>query len=768
MNIKNIKSLGVVGNIVLSTIILIIFYGTILKNANNTYFSASGDGLKSTFGSAYHLNYDTTYLRTACMNYPFGESVFYTGGQPVIVNSFKLLKSIGIDLSLHLVGIINIWMLFSIVMGALFIYLILRTLNLPIIYSIIVSNIIIFMSPQLDRFGGHYNLAYLYFIPLMIYLFFLFHRKRKLYLSIILGIVALLSLGTHAYFFGFYAILIICFWIGAILYDKKTFGNIKFIITNLFVQFILPFIIFQVLMLMSGEMHDRTSYPWGFFSFIAYPQGIFYPLTKAYGQFIYVKQVPWEGISYIGLVSLIGFLFIIYNSVKKQRKDKAWSFLKITDSPYLNILFWSSFAALLYSFGMPFTLGFQKLFNYMGVLKQLRAPGRFAWLFFYTINITTFYLLWNYYKQGKKILALLVLGFALIWGSYDSYLNVKSQPKFINNTIESLNDKENEIEINQWYNEIDFEKYQAIIPLPYYHVGCENYSLYKGSASIGQSFITSMKTGLPLTSVMLSRTSMEQSVKNIQLFLESYNSFDIIDLWPNEKSFLVLFTKKDFLDENERRIKNKAKLLTSNSELEIREITIEDFKEILKETKEKVKSEIESEELFELSCFLSTDSIQNFYYAGFGDKQPGEFKLGKKCYSGNITKDNLILGAKVPNIDTAKSYIVSMWVENMDKDLYPRTKLTASIFNELGEEYYKNNIDIWRYTKIIDSNGWGLVEFEIKFTQPKDRLRISMKNKLMTKGELKVDEILIKPSGIDLYYKDADFLYKNNRFYVMH
>ncbi len=768
MNIKSIKSFGVVGNVVLSSILLVIFYGTILKNANNTYFSASGDGLKSTFGSAYHLNYDTTYLRTAYMNYPFGESVFYTGGQPVIVNSFKLLKSIGIDLSSNLVGIINIWMLFSIALGALFIYLILRELNLPIIYSIVVSNIIIFMSPQLDRFGGHYNLAYLYFIPLMIYLFFLFYRKRKLYLSILLGLVALLSLGTHAYFFGFYAILLICFWVGAFLYDKKSFGNIKFILLNIFIQFILPFIIFQALMLLSGEMHDRTSYPWGFFSFIAYPQGIFYPLTRAYGKFIYVKQVPWEGISYIGLVSLIGFLFIIYNSVKKQRKDKAWNFLKITDSPYLNILFWSSFVALLYSFGMPFTLGLQKLFNHMGMLKQLRAPGRFAWLFFYTINITTFYLLWNYYKQGKKILALSILGFALIWGSYDSYLNVKSQPKFINNTIESLNDKENETEINQWYNEIDFEKYQAIIPLPYYHVGCENYSLYKGSASIGQSFITSMKTGLPLTSVMLSRTSMEQSVKNIQLFLEPYNSFDIIDLWPSEKPFLVLFTKKDFLDENERRIKNKAKLLTYNSEMEIREITIDDFKEILKETKEKVKTEIEFEELFDVDGFLSTDSIYNFYYESFGDKYSGESPLGENCYCGIITKQNLVLETKIANIDTTKNYIISLWVENMDRDLYPRTKLTVSIFNESGKKYYNNKIDIWRKTKIIDSNGWGLVEFEIEFKEPTGKLSISMKNKLMTKGELKVDEILIRPSGIDLYYKDADFIYKNNRFYIMH
>ncbi len=273
MNFKINKSLGFVGNIVLSTIILIIFYGPILKNANHTYFSASGDGLKSTLGSVYHLNYDSSYLRTNSMNYPFGESVFYTGGQPVIVNFFKLLKSIGLDFSSYLLGISNIWTIFSIALGALFIYFILRELKLPVLYSIIVSNIIIFMSPQLDRFGGHYNLSYLYFIPLMIYLFLLFYKKRKVYLSVLLGLLALLSLGTHAYFFGFYAILFICFWIGAILSDKKSFGKLKFISLNTLIQFVLPFIIFQGIMTLSGEMADRTSYPWGFFSFFGISSG---------------------------------------------------------------------------------------------------------------------------------------------------------------------------------------------------------------------------------------------------------------------------------------------------------------------------------------------------------------------------------------------------------------------------------------------------------------------------------------------------------------
>ena len=649
----------------------------------------------------------------------------------------------------------------------MFIYLILQELKLPVFYSIAVSNIIAFMSPQIDRFGGHFNLAYLFFIPLMIYLFFVFYKTRKFYISILLGFVALFSLGTHAYFFGFHAFLVLVFWIAAILTDKKSFGKLKFSIPNIFIQFFLPFIIFQIFVWSSGEVSDRTTYPWGFFSFPAYLQGIFYPINRVYGKFMYVKQVPWEGISYIGLVGVLGFLTIIFSRVKSIRdKTSERSIFKITDNSFLNILFWASMLALVYSFAIPFSLGLKKLFNYMGPLKQLRAPGRFAWLFFYTINIVTFYLLWQYYNRNKKIFATILLVFALLWASYDAYLNVKSQEKYISNSIASLDDKENVTKINKWYNKINFEDYQAIIPLPYYHVGSENYWIGGGVPSIKHSFIASMKTGLPLTSVMMGRTSMSQTIMNLQLVMEPYNSYDIMDLWLNNKPFLVLFAKEGMLTLPERKIKNTAELLTYNDQLEIRKITKADFEKILKENKEQVTSEIESEELFAIDNFLSTDSIKRYYYEGFGDKTPVKSNVGEKCYSGNIISDNLILETQIANIDTSQEYIVSLWVENMDKDMYPRTKLTASLFNKSGEKYYKDKFDIWRRTKIIDSNGWGLIEFKIKFNQETDIIKINMINKLLTRGKLKVDEILIRPENTDLYLKDGGFNYKNNRFYI--
>lgn len=762
------RNFGWIVSLMVSTILLFVFYGPILKNPNSTYLSSSGDGLKSTFGSVYHLKYDTTYLRTDYMNYPFGESVFYTGGQPVITNTLRFLKSLGIDFTDTILGIINIWMIFSIALGALIIYLILREFKLPVLYSIAVSTIITFLSPQIDRFGGHFNLAYLFFIPLMIYLFFLYYKTRKTLYTILLSLLALFALCTHAYFFGFYAFIVIVFWIGAIVTDKERFGKTSYAIIHIFVQFLLPFIIFQLLVLSSGEMHDRTGYPWGFFRFVSYFHGIFLPVNKSYGNFLSLKRPPWESISYVGMVASIGFFTLIVMAVKRYRKESSWkSIFRITDNIFLNILFWASIIGLVYSFGIPFTTGLKKLFNYMGPLKQLRAPGRFAWLFFYVLNIVVFYLLWHYYQSKKTIVSKVLVAVALIWGSYDAYLNVRSQKHFLNNKIASLEDKENTSELNSWYNEINFNKYQAIIPLPYFHIGSENYWIGNGSPSVKPIFIASMKTGLPLTSVMMGRTSMSQTVKNIQLFMEPYNGYDIMKYWSSSKPFLVLFAKDGMLTIPERDIKNKAELITSNNELEIRKIYKSDFEQILAERKKSVKNEVNSKNLFVLDSFMSTDSVKNFIYEGFGDAKPGETKLGEKSYTGNIKKNNIVFEKHVENMDTSKVYWVSFWVENMDEDMYPRTVLVSELLNDDDENYRYDQFELKDKIKIIDSNGWGLVEYRIQFKERAGKIKISLKNNLLTKGTLNIDELLIRPESEDVYVDLGQMVYKNNRFYVI-
>jgi len=60
-------------------------------------------------------------------------------------------------LSDHGVGILNLTMIFSLLFALPFIYLVLRKFSLPPWYAAVISLIILFLSPQVDRLGGAFR-----------------------------------------------------------------------------------------------------------------------------------------------------------------------------------------------------------------------------------------------------------------------------------------------------------------------------------------------------------------------------------------------------------------------------------------------------------------------------------------------------------------------------------------------------------------------------------------------------------------------------------
>ncbi|MEZ4907053.1 MAG: hypothetical protein R2771_05300 [Saprospiraceae bacterium] len=140
--------------LVLSAILLVFFYGKILVNPGEYIFATGGDGLRSYYGTYYHVKYDSDFGHSMSQNYPFGESMHFGDSQPLISDFMLLLKNLGFDYSNYTIAVINLMMILSIALGALVIFILLRNLGLPFLYSMLVANIIAFLSPQVDRMGG--------------------------------------------------------------------------------------------------------------------------------------------------------------------------------------------------------------------------------------------------------------------------------------------------------------------------------------------------------------------------------------------------------------------------------------------------------------------------------------------------------------------------------------------------------------------------------------------------------------------------------------
>jgi len=759
---------GSLATIVLSTLVLYLLFGELLRSPNTVYFAGSGDGLKSYYGTLYHVTHDTTYARFTGMNYPYGEMILFTDNQPVVANTIKFISEKIIDISGHTIGILNLLMLFSIVIAALFIYLILRELKLPVPVSVVLGVAIAFLSPQIGRLGGHFSLSYLFFIPLMIYLLIRFHKHQSYWVSITIGIVTLLAAFTHMYFLGFFGILFLFYWITLIITERTEFGNYRVFLPHLLIQVILPVACFYLYSAINDPVTDRTASPWGFLYYRAYPESVFLPVGKPYGKFLdrimTFNHIDWEGWAYIGLIGLVGFIFLIIQIGKKTWRKNFSEILRVTDNKLLNIFFWASFAALLYSFGLPFIMGLEGWLDYLGPVRQMRGIARFSWLFFYVINVVTFYLLWNWLKEKKRTVvywSLLLLPLLFIF--YDAWLNARSMEYYMNNRIPMLDDRENRLPENQWIIEIDPADYQAIIPIPYFHVGSENIWIDSRCEMMKHVFIASLKTGLPTNGVMLSRTSISQSFRNIELVMEPYREPVVLEDLPNRKPFLVLASKCDEMSRPEQQLLERADYITDNDLFTISSIQVNTLSEMAGGQKTMVIDELKTRELFPQEEFLVSDSSGSWFYNGFEDAA-GESYFGKSGYSGNIKEYNTIYFGNLPGAMSDSLFVISFWLGDARKDLVPRSTIEFALTDSTGRfihAEYRNLGNL--YTSLDDD--WALLEYSMISTDPGNQLKVTIWNQQLKKETLHIDELLIRQSSLDVYREIEGGVSKNNRFF---
>lgn len=760
---------GSLFTLALSILVLYFFFGELLRSPNSVYFAEGGDGLQSYYGTMYHISHDTSYARSGGMNYPYGEMVLFTSNQPVIANTIKFISDNIIDISAYTIGILNILMLSSIVVAALFVFLIFRHFKLPVLLSVILSVAIPFLSPQIGRLGGHFSLSYVFVIPLMIYLLILFYERRSLTISLLIGLATLLAAFTHFYFLGFYGLLLFFFWLVLIVKEKDRFGKSRFFLLHIFVQIILPVVLVLIYALINDPVTDRTTSPWGILYLRAYPESVFLPVGKPYGKFLEkimtFNHIDWEGWAYTGLVAVAGFMIVLIKIFRRFVRKEYLLILKITDKPLLNILFWASFAGLLYSFGLPFILGMEGLLDYLGPIRQMRGIARFSWLFFYIMNIVTFYLLWNWFSERRdKVLSWLIMIFLVVFVCYDAWLNSRSMEYYMNNHIPMLDDRDNALPDNQWVHEINPGNYQSIIPLPYFHIGSENLWIHPKCEILKYTYTASLKTGLPTTGVLLSRTSLGQSFRNIEMMLEPYRKPEILDDLPNNKPFLLLAAKCDELNDNEKRLLSEAEFITGNEMFSLYSLPVNKLRKLASSMAEKVKQEIEETDLKLQGDFMVKDSSLYFYYDGYGKEEGNLAYHGNYGYEGVLSDYNTLFWDRLPVSGTDSVFVVSFWLGNARKDLISRSTIEFAWTDSTDQVIRTEYRLIGNLYALLDGN-WALVEHKIEMRDMEFKIKITVWNKELRKEKLIVDELLIRHSFQDIYQKYYNGIAKNNRFY---
>lgn len=197
----------------------------------------------------------------------------------------------------------------------------------------------------------------------------------------------------------------------------------------------------------------------------------------------------------------------------------------LTSKPLIGgALFYLSVALLIILLFTPLYIG--RLNNWLNPLfwlhkfthyvEQFRSLARFAWVFYWIFYLWIALVFAALIHRGKGSLKWLIYGLIITFGSvetidYVAHLreNANDENLFSTGALQSIK----KLPLN-------WEKYQAILPLPFYMVGCEageyNYTIDDIPEVSEFSYQLSYYSGLPLMAQKLSRTT----VKHSRLLLE--------------------------------------------------------------------------------------------------------------------------------------------------------------------------------------------------------------------------------------------------------
>ncbi|MEL6660297.1 MAG: hypothetical protein AAFP77_26635 [Bacteroidota bacterium] len=723
-----------------------------------------GDGYKAYHAIFYHVQYDSTYSHFEGMNYPYGEHVVPGACQPLLSNSLKVLKDVGLDFQRYQPDLLHYFLLLGLVLCALLLYLIFVRLKLPPWYSALVAIGLTFLAPQIDRLGAHYGLAHPELLPIIFYLLLRWNEKMQWQWALAIGGVVWAYSLVHFYYFAIVSFAIFG-WVGVRWLLQRDWKATLLYLGHGILMLGLPLMFFFLWMLYPDPITDRNPVPWGFFEYNSRRSGIFSDLSQPHWQWFQEHISSFdaagiEGRSYIGLVAMLFLLYPVFRILRGRFMD--WPVpAENSGEKFLNYLLISGTLILLFAFGLPFTLSYgEKLLKYAGPIQQFRSIGRFAWVFYYAVNICAFYYLFQWVKHKqlnwqKGLLLMLPLSLLL----FESY-NYNWKKNLALDEVENW-------EENEYFTDrpVDYSQYQACIPIPYFNIGSDNF-WWAAKGWISQKPHTlSLQTGLPLTSAMLTRTSLQQTLNQLQLVTEPYRQPKIFADYPNDKPLLLFWDDARVKEYGNRfiHLNQRAKALYINDWLHLYELPLESFQCRIVDQVNKVKAETDSMYLLQ-DGWLSTDSTLQWWQETYDDTPVADAYRGAGELVGHMSYWNRLVDTVWQTSYTGE-LTISFW-HFLNSDRAARTTIAWAEYDpETGTELFRQERSTHQSIAVFDDQGWGLVEFSLPRQRPDSRIELIVRNDDMKDGPLRIDELLIRPAGENLAQRRPDGIWWNNRWY---
>lgn len=561
--------------VLLMLVFMFSFYGKALMAPNSYLFSADGDGMKNYYTYAYYIKNNTSPADFEGMNFPYHENFMYTDCHPLQAGIMRMMNRFFPQISNGSIGILNLYMLLSIPFTAFMLYLLFIKMEINRWLSVSGAVAITILSPQVFRLTGHLALSYSFFIPLTIYLLLLYDKKpvNKYILFLILAI--LFFFYTHAYLGMISSAVVFIYSVVAIiagpLMGKGKTDLARYLKTM--AGSMIPVVIFYLFVKLTDHHTGRTTNPWGIYEYHAELSTVFLPVAGPLNilkdRFLANLEQPWEGWAYTGIVAIAGLAFYIAGLIKKPR------LLKWPGDLFIKRLLFTSILIFCLAALLPFRKLWYSMADVFDVIKQFRSIGRFAWAFYFMANIIALYMLDKviiHFKEHKRKVAasvLIVLVPAFIASEGLEYHQDVSREMARSPNLFSMTQTP-EI-FQEDIQRIDPDNYQAMIALPFFCIGSENYNKGATNDIYRLSFMFSYHLGLPMVNSYLTRTSIHESKKTMQLLASDFYEKTLRNDLKSNRPFLVICSN-DGLSKADSSLVRKSKIITRNENYSLYEI----------------------------------------------------------------------------------------------------------------------------------------------------------------------------------------------------
>ena len=514
-----------------------------------------GDGAKNNFTYLYHALYGHGYWFEG-MNYPYGEHIVYTDGQPLLSVPFTFFKNVttgdALTVSWRLIGL-------SYILAIIFVYKILTHFRVAPLPSIIFAGAIVIICPQMLCLQGHYALAYTCVIPMLFYWTILYHQQVSRRYCIYIFFTGIVTAFLHPYYMAVILVWVMSYSLGYFIFTKQNItGKIKHVLPIL-LSSAGVFLVITTLMKFTDPVKDRPESPFA-------DNGMYTTIHKIFTSYYspawrraidmgIVKRVSvgGEGFTYIGFAAVITvFASMVIFIVRKLKKNAP---KVIEPEIFSRIWLFVAFIVLLFSMGIPFIWKMEWLMDYFSVFKQFRTLGRFSWIFYYVITIysaVTIYAWFTELVKRRKVFygySVLIL-FLCLWvyeaRGYIRFSRALSKDAAYNYDMMTSRYEQN------WESFLKgkhFERndFQAIILLPFFHVGTEKIWVGEPGWLITLGTRAGLQLRLPIVDVMLSRSSWSIAQKQVKIAGGPYTDKAILRDIKSKKPFLLFSTNKDSL-----------------------------------------------------------------------------------------------------------------------------------------------------------------------------------------------------------------------------